>query len=261
MVSSGFALTAGRIGRIISLEGEVKLLRNQENIRIKSADFVSAGDVLTTGKRSSARFLLNDDSIVDIKENSRFIFVKLSGTDPSREVELALDFGKVRASINKKVIGKNNYRLKTKATVFAVRGTDFAVTSDESDNSKLNVFEGNVAAKTSAAEDLVAAEHELAVSAGKFSKTKLSAQQIELIFEASRTEDVNFYQNMVIGDYRISRNSGVGTINFLNKLVVTPTVQIPKDAFKVLGVSQLNASAISSGILNMVITNVGVKIQ
>ncbi len=255
---SSLSFCAEAIGKAISLEGEIGLLRAEKDVRIKSGEPVFEGDKVTTGKRSNARFLLTDDTIIDLRENSFFIFEKLSGENQGRDAEFSLDFGKVRASVNQKINQQNNYRIKTKATIFAVRGTDFAITADAKDTSRLSVFEGNVLSQTKNSEELVPTGYELVTGSAK---VKLTPAQIQSVFESSRTEDVNFYQNIVVGDYRVSRNFGNGTIQFLNKIVVTPTVQIPKDAFKVPGVNQLNASAVSAGILNTVVSDVGVQIQ
>lgn len=249
------------IGKAISLEGEIRFFRAQKTLRIKPGEPVFEGDKVSTEKRSSARFLLSDDTIIDLKENSDFVFTQLTDSGNSRDAEFSLDFGRVRASVNKKIETQNNYRIKTKASVFAVRGTDFSVATDENNNGRVNVFEGNVASQTNSFEEMVPAGFELTTDSVKFSKVKLTPVQIESIFENSRTEDMTFFQNVVIGDFRVSRNFGTGTIQFVNRLIVAPTVQIPKDAFKIPGVSQLNANAISPGILNTVISDIGVQIQ
>ena len=109
--------------------------------------------------------------------------------------------------------------------------------------------------------ETVQAGYELTTDSTKFSKVKLTPAQIESVFASSRAEDMTFYQNLVVGDFRVSRNFGNGTIQLLTKLVTAPLVQIPKDAIKVPGINQLNANAIAPGLLNYVITDVGVKIQ
>lgn len=260
-LGSNFCFSAERIGRAISLEGEIRFFREERPVRMKAGEPVFAGDKVSTAKRSSARFLLSDDTIIDLKENTDFVFTQLTGSGNSRDAEFDLDFGRVRASVNKKIENQNNYKIKTKATVFAVRGTDFSVATDQNNNGRLNVFEGRVESQSNAFQEVVPAGFELTTDSLKFASVKLTPGQIDSIFESSRTEDMTFFQNIVIGDFRVSRNFGTGTIQFVNRLVVAPTVQIPKDAFKIPGVSQLNANAISPGILNTVISDVGVQIQ
>ena len=235
---------AESIGKAISLEGQVTLKRGTSaEINIRPGDLVFEGDRAITGQRSNARFLMKDDSILDVKESTSFGFEKLNGSTSRRDAEFSLDFGRIRASVNKKINPGNNYKIKTKATVFAVRGTDFAVSADNSDNSKLK--QG----------------FELESDGISFEKIQLNSSQIESVFQQSRTEDMTFYQNLVVEDFRSSRNFGAATIQTMSKLVAAPNVEIPKDSIKVPGVNDLNASVVSPGVLNYVITNVGVKIQ
>lgn len=258
---SKFIFAAESIGKAISLEGDVIHVRENQNLTPKPGDLIFEGDQISTGKRSSARFLLQDRSIIDLKENSRFVFKKLRSADENREAEFNLDFGRVRASVNKKIESGKKYEIKTKATVFAVRGTDFSVTAAETPQSALTVFEGTVQGEGQGFNESVDAGFILSADAGTFKKTQLSKSEIERIFTASRAEDMTFNQNLVVGDFRVSRNFGASTLQTLAKIISAPSVQIPKDAFKIPGVNQLNASAVSPGILNYVITDVGVRIQ
>ncbi len=253
---------AESIGKAISLEGQVTLKRGTSaEINIRPGDLVFEGDRAITGQRSNARFLMKDDSILDVKESTSFGFEKLNGSTSRRDAEFSLDFGRIRASVNKKINPGNNYKIKTKATVFAVRGTDFAVSADNSDNSKLTVFEGRVKSKSGARYTNVKQGFELESDGISFEKIQLNSSQIESVFQQSRTEDMTFYQNLVVEDFRSSRNFGAATIQTMSKLVAAPNVEIPKDSIKVPGVNDLNASVVSPGVLNYVITNVGVKIQ
>ena len=251
---------AESIGKAISLEGEVKFLRDNKTSNIQPGEKLFVGDKVTTGKRSSARFLLDDSTIVDLKESSQFEFKKLVVDKDTREADFNLDFGRMRASVNKKVESGKDYKFKTKATVFAVRGTDFAISASDKE-AKLNVFEGTIESKNAAFTEQVPRGFELQSTAKNFKKTKLTNSQIESVFAASRAEDMTFYQSLVVDDFRVSRNFGSATIGTLSKLTTPPSVQIPKDAFKVPGVNPLNASAVSAGILNYVVTTIGVKIQ
>jgi hypothetical protein len=253
--------SAVELGKAISVEGEVKLVRNNNESILKPKDLVQESDIIISGKRSSVRLLMIDQTILDINESSRLKISKLTGSDSDRSADLDLDFGKMRSSINKKVKSGQDFKIKTKATVFAVRGTDFFVTSNENSVDKLVVFEGAVLTKTENAEDLGLVGDELTVTEGKLQKSKLTAAQVEAIFQESRNDDKTFYQNLVVEDFRVSRNAGNATIQSVSKLVATPVVQIPKDSFRVPGVNQLSANAVTPGILNFVITGIGIQIQ
>lgn len=253
--------SAAQLGKAISVEGDVKLVREKQELVLKPKDLIQESDIIITGKRSSVRVLMIDQTILDINEGSQLKMSKLTGADNDRSADLDLDFGKMRTSINKKVKSGNNFKIKTKATVFAVRGTDFLVTAAEAGKDKLVVFEGAVATQTEGVEELGVFGDELISAQGKLQKRKLTAAQIETILQESRNDDKTFYQNLVVGDFRVSRNAGNATIQSVSKLVATPVVQLPKDSFKVPGVNQLSASAVTPGILNYVITNVGIQIQ
>jgi hypothetical protein len=260
LLFSGNNSFAQIIGKAISLESDVKIVRGSVTTNAKPSENIGVGDVVLTGTRSSARFLMNDSTIIDIKESSRFVFDKLNTDLESREAEFSLDFGKVRASVNRKIQSGKQYKIKTKATVFAVRGTDFTV-SESASGTNLTVFEGNVLGSGNGIEEAVSAGVELALNEGIAKRKSLSKAEVDAVFAASRAEDMTFTQSLVIGDFRVSRNFGSSTVNAVSKLVATPLVQIPASAFKVPGINPLNASAVSPGILNYVITNIGVKIQ
>ena len=264
LISSFFILlnatAAESIGKAISLEGEVNFMREKILKNISPGELLYAGDKVITGKRSSARFLLGDNTIIDLKELSQFTFNKLNPDRENREAEFSLDFGKIRASVNKKIESKNEYKIKTKATVFAVRGTDFSVSAEDRD-AKLTVFEGSVLTRSDMLSESVPAGFALESKSDIFTKKQLSAAELESIFAASRAEDMTFFQNVVVEDFRVSRNFGSATVQSLSKMLTPPSVQIPQNAFKVPGVNQLSASAVAPGVLNYVITNVGVKIQ
>ncbi|MGZ3691226.1 MAG: FecR family protein [Pseudobdellovibrio sp.] len=261
LLISQSVLAENEIGKAISLEGSVQVKHDSKSSDVKVRGLIYEGDVVTTGKRSSARFLLNDDTIIDLKESSQFGFQKLNALSNKRDADFALDFGRVRASVNKKIDKNNKYQFKTKATVFAVRGTDFTINAPDAARSDLTVFEGTVAARDDAREDAVAHGFERAKTKDGATLSKLSQAQIEKIFSLSRTEDANFSQNIIVGDLKTSRNSGLATLSTINKITVTPKIQIPHNAVKVPGISRVNAVAVSPGALNYVISNIGVTLK
>jgi len=107
------------------------------------------GDTVTTFTRSKVVLKFEDESTVEINENSIFTINELKKTivletkEEKKEANFILSLGKVNAK-TKKLGPKDKFEIYTPAAVCSVRGTYFSVEVEEKKITKVKVFEGNV---------------------------------------------------------------------------------------------------------------------
>jgi hypothetical protein len=134
-------------GQVVSVNGRVR----SGNRSLQPGDGLVAGDVVRAEEDSGAKILLADRSIIDIGPSSSLrIESYVANAGPDREVVLAIEKGKIRASIKKKLEGQGKFLLRTPASVLAVRGTELLVdvgASGGRSNESVVVREGNVVAE------------------------------------------------------------------------------------------------------------------
>ncbi len=88
--------------------------------------FVFPGDEVTTSNDASIKLLMVDKSIIDLGPNTSFTIEDYrDGVDATRQVDVALAYGTLRASVTKKLDEKSKFQVRTKSSVLAVRGTEF----------------------------------------------------------------------------------------------------------------------------------------
>jgi len=128
-------------GTVVNISGKV-LVRNenagaQDKMKaLKAGDSFAEGTIINTGSNGSAKLLMSDKTIMDIGPSTLFKVdeYELKNKDYSnRKVEVSMDYGKVRASVNRKISERGKFRFKTKAATMGVRGTEFIVASDIAD--------------------------------------------------------------------------------------------------------------------------------
>ncbi len=126
------------IGKVVSMQGKV-VARVEGTIAglarlryLKSGDSVYRKDLINTSSDGSVKILFNDESIMDVGPSSLFKVAQFDSAANSkdRRVEMGLEYGKVRASINQKVGPRGRFLLRTRAATMGVRGTEFYVMSD-----------------------------------------------------------------------------------------------------------------------------------
>lgn len=128
------------VGRVVTVKGAV-LVRGQQ---LKAGDYVFLQDVIETKADSYAKLFLADRTVVDISPSSSFRMNEFQLNDISdRVVDGTVAFGEVRSLVSKKLNQKGRFNFRTRASVLAVRGTEFFVTSNDRTD-KILVTEGKV---------------------------------------------------------------------------------------------------------------------
>lgn len=132
---ASFAAEEAFIARAVSVTGKV-LARgegsgNVQMTFLKPGDKLFKGSVINTGSNGSVKLLMTDRTILDLGPSSLF---KLNEYElksvGDRKVDLSLDYGQVRASVNEKISSnKGKFTIRTKAATMGVRGTEFVVNS------------------------------------------------------------------------------------------------------------------------------------
>jgi hypothetical protein len=137
LASSAIASDAP-VGRVVSAQGKVVARvegagSGLSRMRyLKSGDSIYRKDLINTASDGSVKILFQDDSVMDVGPSSLF---KVAQYDPaadskSRRIEMGLEYGKVRASVNQKLGPRGKFILRTRAATMGVRGTEFYVMSD-----------------------------------------------------------------------------------------------------------------------------------
>jgi hypothetical protein len=126
------------VGKVVSIQGKVVArvdgaITGLARLRyLKSGDSVYKKDLINTSSEGSVKILFQDESIMDVGPSSLFKVAQFDATADSknRRVEMGLEYGKVRASVNQKLGPRGKFILRTRAATMGVRGTEFYVMSD-----------------------------------------------------------------------------------------------------------------------------------
>lgn len=105
---------------------------------------VAIGGQIETAENSAVKLLMPDRTILDIGASSRYRLNEYSVTANTRKAEMTLEMGSVRASVMKKMgAAQSKFYIRTKASVLAVRGTEFSVEVRDKEHT-VTVSEGKV---------------------------------------------------------------------------------------------------------------------
>jgi hypothetical protein len=124
-----FAHTAAHAqanGVMMVVKGEVSVTNSAGKTEAaKVGKKVVQGDTITAGKDSRAKIVMSDKNVINVSPDSKIKIEKYE-TGATKNVELKVEYGKVRASVEQKYDGdKNKFNIKTPSAVAGVRGTDF----------------------------------------------------------------------------------------------------------------------------------------
>ena len=257
--NSAVAQSPTALGTVITIDGNAYLLRNKARVEIEVASEIFRSDVIITEANSLVRLLLKDDTILDVREKSKFAFSDYKEAQGKRDAQFDMDYGSVRASVTKKLKKKEKMEIKTKSASFAVRGTDFNVKVDQSQPSQatLNVFTGEVIAVGANSQKnpntKVSPQQQLLSGSSDVGKpATLPTLEMNRIFELSRVNDQTISQDLIFGDLVNRRNLGASSLRTLNKVMEKPFVSIPANAIRTPGVFQPSAQAVAPGSLNVI---------
>ena len=144
------ALAGGSIaGKVTIVKGQVFIVRGSEKIQVKKDITVLESDVIESQAGGTARITMIDSNLVDVYPKSKVEIAKYvyKPNEDQKEVELKVDFGKIKSTVNQKYDGaKNKYQVKTPSAVAGVRGTVFTTEYDAAKKvSRVTTIEGLVA--------------------------------------------------------------------------------------------------------------------
>jgi len=105
--------------------------------------YLQENDTIKTGPDGKASLVLDTGSQIDIGPSSNIKIAKLTDTDTL----LDMSMGELTSKVEKLKEQKLSFKVKTPASVCAVRGTRFSVIVDKSGKTRVNVFAGVVSAR------------------------------------------------------------------------------------------------------------------
>lgn len=143
-------LAAGVVaGKVTIVKGQVFIVRGSEKIQVKVDTAVLESDVIESQPGGTARITMIDSNLVDVYPKSKVVIAKYvyKPNQDKKDVELKVDFGKIKSTVNQKYDGANNkFQVKTPSAVAGVRGTVFTAEYDAAKKiSKVVTIEGLVA--------------------------------------------------------------------------------------------------------------------
>lgn len=144
------AFAGGAIaGKVTIVKGQVFIVRSGEKIQVKKDITVLESDVIESQPGGTARITMIDSNLVDVYPKSKVEIAKYvyKPNQDQKDVELKVDFGKIKSTVNQKYDGaKNKFQVKTPSAVAGVRGTVFTAEYDLARKvSKVVTIEGLVA--------------------------------------------------------------------------------------------------------------------
>jgi hypothetical protein len=127
--------------KVISLNGQVSVLRDSQPWALAMGDLVQVQQVIITGADGFARFQVSDGSTFEVYPNSNVVFRKNA---PNWKDLLDVLVGKVKVHIEKLGGQPNFNRVLTPTAVISVRGTTFDVSVDDDDESTIVAVEEGI---------------------------------------------------------------------------------------------------------------------
>jgi len=113
-----------------------------EKIPVTKSLILTQDDVLITGQDGTVNLLLDTGSQLTVGNLTKVKIAKLTDVDTMLELTL----GELKTKV-KKLEKEMSFKVKTPASVCAVRGTEFTVKVDETGKTKITVFAGIVSAR------------------------------------------------------------------------------------------------------------------
>lgn len=138
------------VGSVVSWMGDVLIYAegSSKSKTILSMEPVFKGDTIVTAKRSKAKLLMKDDSIISIAPLTRLVVKDYEFSEKKRKrvSYLKILSGTARGVINKFFSKKNSiFQIETPTAVVGVKGTDFIVKSTR-DGTEIITITGSVTA-------------------------------------------------------------------------------------------------------------------
>ena len=148
------------------VQGEVKVLGADSAVRPAQAGMlVQGGEIIETGAKSSARILLPDESVLELKESTR-IELNDSRENARGISSVLLYLGRMWGDIAKNLDGDTTFEVVTPSAVAGIRGTIFSAGVGMDGETRVGVEEGVVEVAGETGSVAVAADQETTVELG-----------------------------------------------------------------------------------------------
>ena len=93
--------------------------------RVHPGTVIEKNDTVKTAEDGGVKFILVDESIIDLGPSTTFRFNQCRGKNLNSKIDLELSLGSVRAAVNKQPKKpRENFNIRTRSSVLAVRGTE-----------------------------------------------------------------------------------------------------------------------------------------
>jgi len=137
------------IAYVNSFSGDCQIKRSGQNQYEDIEDLylpLYENDAVKTGSDGIVEIAFDDDTIVKVDSNSDMVILNLDRKPDWKQTIIELFTGKLFTNVNKLQQG-DNFEIKTKMAMAAVKGTEFAVDAGVQfgEDSKVGVYGGNVA--------------------------------------------------------------------------------------------------------------------
>lgn len=211
---------AEKAGKVVTVNGLV-LLRNENDPNSKGkpvqvGDEFEEGAIINSSSGGSAKLLMSDRTIIDLGPSTLFKVSEFKTKNVGdRQVDMSMDYGKIRASVNKPLNSKGQFNIRTKTATMGVRGTEFVVAAGLDNAPKtlspgapapvsetqITVLHGEVATKTESGSYSLPAGSQITTGGtpggggakGEPPKVvKLSAEQMTAVSVSSKQNDTTF---------------------------------------------------------------------
>ncbi len=153
-----------RVIKIEDYKGDVELERDGDEVDIFEGIKLRSEDEITTGERSQAELLCDDDKHILARENTCFTIIS-KGNKKEGKLEIELLYGATLIDIENKLPDDYDFEVSTPNACLSVRGTTFEAMYDPDTNTTtLNVTEGKVKVESDIGEVVVEKGHEVVVT-------------------------------------------------------------------------------------------------
>lgn len=107
---------------------------------------VAEGDTIITQAASSAEILIDDGSLISIAEKTEIKLNELTADNQKKMIQssIFLKIGRLFANISRFTHRESRFSVKTPTAVAGVRGTDFIVETEDTLQTQVGVFDGEV---------------------------------------------------------------------------------------------------------------------
>ena len=245
-------------GNVVSVMGQVSIHRGtQPELPARVGFPILTGDTVITGPESAAKLMTPDQSILDLGPSTAFRIEEFETEGGDRQATSEVDFGQVRASVNRKLGAKGKFLMRTRSSLMAVRGTEFVVASDASAiqaksgeigtqlRLQVTVLEGRVEVSVpglaGVAPVVMTAGQQLKNAADLFGRQMVmrtvgdvagemqpvTPAQLQTMAKQVRMEDQTFHQAVVIGADR-GASYGRHTLSYIANRIPLPPGRPPK---------------------------------